>query len=73
MKYMIIPYSDVTDDMILESQETSRDTLRHTVSGDDKVILKYSGSDPIVFDSYTKYTHSQIKSEIVKEEWIGEE
>jgi len=56
LKYMIFNYSNVTDEMIGVSLETNRDTLRHSVSGIDKVILKYDPSKgtPSVFWNTTQ-------------------
>ena len=59
---MIFNYSAVTDEMIGASSESSRDTLRHSVSGTDKVLLKYdpSGGIPSVFEGETTYTQEEI-------------
>ena len=59
-KYVIVNYSDVTDGMVSASNEGSRNALRHTVTGTDKVILKWDGDTPSVFDGMTTYNHSQI-------------
>ena len=40
-KWVIVNNSAVTDEMISAAIQTSRSTLRHTVSGTDKVILKW--------------------------------
>jgi hypothetical protein len=59
-KWVIVNNSDITDEMIASAIQTSRDTLKHTVSGTDKVILKWDGSTPSVFNGMTTYNHSQI-------------
>ena len=59
-KYMVIDYVDVTDEMVEAAMEDSRDTLRHTVSGTDKVILKYSGAKPTVFYGMDTNSQNQI-------------
>ena len=59
-KWVIVNNSSVTDEMILSALETSRDTLRHTATGTDKVIFKWDGDTPSVFDGMTTYNHSQI-------------
>ena len=59
-KWVIVNNSAVTDEMISAAIQTSRSTLRHTVSGTDKVILKWDGDTPSVFDGMTTYNHSQI-------------
>ena len=58
-KWIIINYSDVTDDMIDNVYE-KRSSLRHTIAGTDKVILKWDGDTPSVFNGMTTYNHSQI-------------
>ena len=40
-KWVIVNFADVTDEMIANAIQTSKNTLRHTVRGDDKVILKW--------------------------------
>ena len=73
MKYMIILYSEVTDEMVDNAVERSRDNLRHSIQGEDRVILKYSGSDPACFDGYTKYNHSEILEIVRGEDWTAPE
>ena len=73
MKYMTILYSEVTDEMMENIVESGRDTLRHSIQGDDKVILKYSGNDPACFDGYTKYNHSEILEIVHGEDWTAPE
>ena len=68
-KYIIIPYVDVTDEMISASIETSRSTLRHTVTGTDKVILKWNGDTPDVFDGMTIYNNSEILAILAGSDW----
>ena len=68
-KWVIVNNSDVTDEMISSALESSRSTLRHTVSGTDKVILKWDGDTPSVFNGMTTYTHSQILTELAKSAW----
>jgi len=80
--YMIIPYAKVTDQMIASACETSRDTLRHTVEGEDLVILKWAKSDwkhqrkiPTVLDAsktdvtFKIFSYAQILVELQKPEW----
>jgi hypothetical protein len=70
---MIIPYADVTDEMIENAQETSIETLRHSIKGTDRVILKYEGSKPRCFYGIDTYSHSEILLELQKEEWTDED
>ena len=68
-KWIIVNVSDITDEMISTSLETSSDTLRKTVDG-SKAILKWDGDTPSCFDGLTTYTHSEIITEINKAAWI---
>ena len=72
-KWVIVNNSNVTDEMISSSIQTSRDTLRHTVTGTDKVILKWDGDTPSCFDGMATYTHSEILAELSKLEWTNRE
>ncbi len=56
--YMIVPFSNVTSGMMDAAMESSFDTLRHSVQGADRVVLKYEGEKPSVFDGITTYTHA---------------
>lgn len=40
--YLIVPFADVTPEMIDMVAQTSTNTLRHTVSGPDLVALKFA-------------------------------
>ena len=68
-KWVIVNYSDVTDEMIDNSNEGSRNTLRHTVTGTDKVILKWDGDTPEVFKDMTSYGHSEILTILGGSDW----
>ena len=72
-KWVIVNNSNVTDEMISSSIQTSRGTLRHTVSGTDKVILKWDGDTPSCFDGITTYNYSEILTELAKSTWTNEE
>lgn len=58
--YTIVPFADVTDSMVDQCIQTSKDALRHTTSGTDRVILKWNGATPSLLSSYTTYTYSEI-------------
>lgn len=72
-RWVIVNNSAVTDEMISSALQTSRDTLRHTVTGTDKVILKWDGNTPSCFSSMTTYTHSQILTELAKSTWTEDD
>ena len=46
--------------MIASALQTSKDKLLHTISGDDRVTLKWDGNTPSVFNGMTTYNHSEI-------------
>ena len=64
--YVIANFADVTQGMIDDCVQESFDTLRHSVQGTDRVILKYNGADPawVASLSLTKYDHAGILAEI---------
>jgi len=83
--YMIIPFVKVTEQMINSACETSVETLRHTVTGDDKVILKWAKEDwkyqekiPTILNvhsldsDFKAYSYTEILEEMKKPKW-GEE
>ena len=72
-KWVIVNNSNVNNEMISSSLETSIDTLRHTVAGTDKVILKWDGDTPSCFDGITTYNYSEILTELAKSTWTNEE
>ena len=72
-KWVIVNYSNVTDGMVSASNEGSRNALRHTVTGTDKVILKWDGDTLSCFDGMTTYNHSEILTELAKSTWTNEE
>ena len=70
--WVIIDVSDITDEMIEKSVETSKDTLRKTLDG-NKAILKYDGRKPSCFYNMTVYSHSEILEELAKSTWSDDE
>jgi hypothetical protein len=46
MTYVIVNNADVTQQMVDDCVQTSVSTLRHSISGADRVILKYNGTQP---------------------------
>ena len=70
--WVIVNVSDITDEMIEKSIQTSLSTLRKTLDG-SKAILIYEGRKPSCFYNITTYTHSEIKAELAKSAWQIEE
>ena len=71
-KWVIVNVSDITDEMIMSSMQSSMDTLRKTNDG-SKAMLKWDGDTPSCFDGMTTYTHSEILTELAKSEWTSSE
>tara|TARA_B100001964_G_C14139459_1_gene556691 strand:- start:658 stop:915 length:258 start_codon:yes stop_codon:yes gene_type:complete len=69
--YMTLPFSSVTEDMMDAAMESSFDTLRHSVEGEgaDRVVLKYEGERPAVFNGITTYTHAEILEIMSGPDW----
>ena len=69
--YVTPDFTDVTQAMIDDCEENSFSTLRHSVAGTDRVVLKYNGSDPawVATLSLTKFTHAQILTEMATIDW----
>ena len=65
--YIIIPLSDITQAMLNVCAEKSIDKLRTSTIGN--AILKWEGTAPAIFSSYTKYTHSEMLVKRLEAEW----
>ena len=70
-KWVIVNVSDITDEMIQNAIQTSMSTLKKSVDG-SKAILKWEGDTPSCFDGMTTYSHSEIKSELTKSDWVND-
>tara|TARA_R100001594_G_scaffold76120_1_gene110818 strand:- start:149 stop:385 length:237 start_codon:yes stop_codon:yes gene_type:complete len=71
-KWVIVNVSDVTDEMIANSIQSSLTTLRKSLDN-TKAILKWNGNTPSCFDGMTTYTHSEILTELAKNTWTAPE
>ena len=67
-KWVIVNVSDVTDEMITNSIQSSLTTLRKSLDN-TKAILKWDGDTPSCFNGLTTYTHSEILTELAKNTW----
>ena len=67
-KWVIIGRDDVSSVDFSQVMETSADTLRYSTDG-NKTFVKYEGSKPSFLTGKTVYTHSQILTELAKDEW----
>ena len=71
-KWVIVNVSDITDEMIANSIQSSLTTLRKSLDN-TKAILKWDGDTPSCFDGMTTYTHSEILTELAKNTWTTPE
>ena len=67
-KWVIVNVSDITEEMIDSSIQSSMDTLRKSLDG-TQAILKWDGDTPTCFDGMTTYNHSEILTELAKSTW----
>ncbi len=68
---MIVPFSNVTSGMMGAAMESSFDTLRHSVKGADRVVLKYEGEKPSVFDGIATHTHAETLEIMSGPDWTA--
>ena len=68
---MTVPFSTVTSGMMDAAMESSFDTLRHSVQGADRVVLKYEGEKPSVFDGIATHTHAEILAIMSGPDWTS--
>ncbi len=69
IKYVIINKDDVSSVDFSQVSETSADTLRYKLDG-EQAIVKFDGSTPSFLSGKTQYTKSEIKT-ILKNESNG--
>ena len=67
-KWVIVNVSDITDEMIANSIQSSLTTLRKSLDN-TKAVLKWDGDTPSCFNGLTTYTHSEILTELAKNTW----
>ena len=75
-KWVIITLADHTEEelenLVGNAIQSSVETLRKSVD-EKKAILKWDGDTPSVFNGMTTYSHSEILSELAKEDWTIQE
>ena len=59
-KYAIIDYSSLTDSIISDLLQSSKESCRRSVSGADRAIVSWDGEKPASIGDATEYTHSEI-------------
>ena len=67
-KWAIVNVSDITDEMIEDSIQSSSNSLRKSLDN-SKAILKYDGRKPRSLYGKTVYSYSQILEIMSGEEW----
>ena len=67
-KYVIIDKDEVSSVDFSQVLEQSSHYLRYSLDG-SKTIVKYEGSQPSFLSGKTELNHSQILTEIAKDEW----
>lgn len=60
IKYAVIDYSSLTDPMISDLLQSSKESCRRSVSGADRVIISWDGQKPDSVGIVTEYTHDQM-------------
>jgi len=66
--YVIINASDVSSVDFSQVYETSADTLRYNVAG-DQTFVKYTGNKPRFLYGKDTYTHSQMLTILAGDDW----
>jgi len=66
--YIIKTKADITQAMLDVCQENEVEDLRTSLDG-TLAVLKWIGEDPPVFDGETKYTHTEILTEMAGANW----
>ena len=75
-KWVIITLADYTEEelqnLVGNAIQSSVDTLRKSLD-EKRAILKWEGDTPTVFSGMTIYTHTEILTELAKEDWTIQE
>ena len=67
-KYVIISKDEVSSVDFSQVLETSADTLKYSLDG-NKTFVKYEGSQPSFLSGKTELNHSEILTELQKDDW----
>tara|TARA_R110002012_G_C11528114_1_gene600207 strand:- start:51 stop:287 length:237 start_codon:yes stop_codon:yes gene_type:complete len=67
-KYIIISASDVSSVDFSQVDETSAQTLRFSLDG-EQTFVKFEGSTPSFLEGKTQYDHSEILTILATPEW----
>mgnify|MGYP006411437459 CR=1 FL=1 len=70
-KYVIIDKGEVSSVDFSQVLEYSANTLRYSLDG-SKTFVKYEGSQPSFLSGKTELSHSQILTELAKDEWTND-
>ena len=70
-KYVILDASEVGTVDFSQVNETSADTLRWSLDG-EQTFVKFDGDTPSFLSGKTSYTHSEIRMILAGEDWREE-
>lgn len=70
-KWVILTSSEAENIDFSKVCETNRDSMRWTNDG-SKCFVKYDGNKPSFLSGKSTLNHSQMATELEKEEWNGE-
>lgn len=75
-KWVIITLASYTDEelqnLVGNAIQSSVSSLRKSID-EKRAVLKWDGDTPSVFSGMTTYNHSEILSELAKEDWTIQE
>ena len=71
-KYVIINANEVSSVDFSQVLETSTDTLRYKLDG-NQTLVKFEGSTPSFLDGKTQYTQSEIKTILQNSDWYRDD
>ena len=72
-KYVIIDSDEVSSVDFSQVEETSADTLRHSIDGTQTFVKYDSDTTPSFLEGKTQYTHSEILNVLATDEWSPDE
>ena len=67
-RWVIIDKDEVSSVDFSQVLETSADTLKYSLDG-NKTFVKYEGSQPSFLSGKTELNHSEILTELQKDDW----
>lgn len=59
-KYIIIPYAELTDNMLDNCLTHDRDSLRHSISGEDRIVVECLNENIGSFEGFDIFDYDEI-------------